>query len=553
MILFSKTLRRLVCIAAIILSGSRVAHAQIVATFETTEGNFDVLLDYINAPLAVSNFIQLAGKSDDILTSRLGVPALTALGHDRHIYRSPIGADAPKLGLQVYYLEGGAGLPGRFEIRQNETVIGTVRGELTGLFYEDITGLDLIRLQQIASNPNQYQITIRHPRPWVDNRFQTIRTDAMYRNLPIDEVETGKRFFAGTFTGGAQGGPGYRFQDEVLRVPGNPNNPYGTTFNTGYILAMDSLAPNTNGSRFFVTSDRDPNWNGRYTAFGAVIQNAGRLVVDAIANSSTNGNGVPDTAMRINQITFQRGGQIVFGDGTPGDATFFESFHAAKLPGQITNLPLSFEQTNGGLSLITPWIPRSQNILYQSTDLLTFGSGFSTFQAPSSTGPVSLDLTPILSSFPKSFFKSFSVAMPNWPSADFDLASTELAFKINSGLDEGSLSIIMDQDGMVGIYSLNTQIQDVDDMGNPIIRNTVGNGTVNVAYSSDSGPYQGRLDFSLIQGPLDIDEVVLHFDSTRFANTPGVDESTIIRRFNARKVGSGPPAFNYSGVWQKLQ
>jgi cyclophilin family peptidyl-prolyl cis-trans isomerase len=60
-----------------------------------------------------------------------------------------------------------------------------------------------------------------------------------------------------------QGGPGYKFQDELT---GNESYPLGT-------LAMANAGPNTNGSQFFiVTADPGVGLPPNYTVFGKVTK-----------------------------------------------------------------------------------------------------------------------------------------------------------------------------------------------------------------------------------------------------------------------------------------
>ena len=57
-----------------------------------------MLLDYQNAPLAVANFIQLAGKPDDILETAPGVPFLETSAHYRQFYRPTAESDVQRQG-----------------------------------------------------------------------------------------------------------------------------------------------------------------------------------------------------------------------------------------------------------------------------------------------------------------------------------------------------------------------------------------------------------------------------------------------------------------------
>jgi cyclophilin family peptidyl-prolyl cis-trans isomerase len=63
-------------------------------------------------------------------------------------------------------------------------------------------------------------------------------------------------------TGTGTGGPGYRFEDEI--VP-------GLRFDQEGLLAMANGGPNTNGSQFFITYAPAPWLNGLHTIFGKVV------------------------------------------------------------------------------------------------------------------------------------------------------------------------------------------------------------------------------------------------------------------------------------------
>ena len=66
---------------------------------------------------------------------------------------------------------------------------------------------------------------------------------------------------AGDPRGDGWGGPGYTIRDELSRTP----------FERG-VIGMASSGPDTAGSQFFITLSRQPHLDGRYTAFGRVVQ-----------------------------------------------------------------------------------------------------------------------------------------------------------------------------------------------------------------------------------------------------------------------------------------
>ncbi len=93
-----------------------------------------------------------------------------------------------------------------------------------------------------------------------------------------------------------QGGPGYKFEDELTDV---------ATYKNGYkrgILAMANSGPNTNGSQFFIMH-KDTPLPPSYTIFGHVI--SGLETVDAIASSKTGQADRPIEAIIITKITLE--------------------------------------------------------------------------------------------------------------------------------------------------------------------------------------------------------------------------------------------------------
>jgi hypothetical protein len=51
-----------------------------------------------------------------------------------------------------------------------------------------------------------------------------------------------------------------------------------------------------------------------------------------------------------------------------------------------------------------------------------------------------------------------------------------------------------------------------------------------------------------------VEQLTLHFDSSRYANRPNATDATIIRRFNAlKRKEDGTTDLSYDGIYQKLQ
>lgn len=524
-------MKSLICLIIGALYFCSFAKAQLVAEFETNRGTFYVNMDYVNAPLACANFVLLSGKGDDVWESPLGAASPTS-----SLYSYTAESDAPRLQLNLRYVAAGIGSPERYEIYQQNTYLGSVGIAASGGgVHQDLTGYERFEMKQIEFNPNKYQIRFKYRRPWIDSRFQFVRPAPMFENIPITRVEQGKRFFSGSFTNNDFEHPGYQFQDENIRVSGNPNNPYGTVFNSAWILAMDSRGPNTNGSRFFITAVPEPAWNGEYTPIGVVQQNAGRQVVQNIVNSATHDNGVPNEPMVIRSISFTYAG---------GALAFFESYHQGFLPGFIEPIPLEIKRDGGVLSLVTPLRPRSQTIVYTGEDLLNYQPGLLQAQPFDITEPPTSEIFQVTQ---KRFYKAYATSLPNWPSEDIDFHNARYYFKVNS--DNASGTVVMDfhVDGGGGItatYSAQTVTEQFVLDGEPNTVVTNGSGTAIVTYDHSPGPYKGKMTLLVTSGPLEMDEFTLNFESL-----PGLP---IVRSFSALKSDTGPFYLGYSGHYQKL-
>ena len=74
-------------------------------------------------------------------------------------------------------------------------------------------------------------------------------------------------------TGAGRGGPGYKFEDEI--VGELQHNIAGT-------WSMANSGPRTNGSQFFITHKATTHLNGKHTVFDKVVGAEDQMLVDAI-------------------------------------------------------------------------------------------------------------------------------------------------------------------------------------------------------------------------------------------------------------------------------
>jgi peptidyl-prolyl cis-trans isomerase A (cyclophilin A) len=91
--------------------------------------------------------------------------------------------------------------------------------------------------------------------------------------------------------GTGMGGPGYRFEDEVVK---------GLGFDRPGKLAMANAGPNTNGSQFFITVAATTWLNGKHTIFGEVVK--GQEVVEKISAVPRDPHDRPQTPVVLSAV-----------------------------------------------------------------------------------------------------------------------------------------------------------------------------------------------------------------------------------------------------------
>ncbi len=137
---------------------------------------------------------------------------------------------------------------------------------------------------QIKSDRN-YLVNIDTPRGVIEielypqhapntvNNFIFLAGEGFYDGVSFHRVINNFMIQGGDPTGTGRGGPGYRFEDELI---GNPlKHEKGS-------LSMANAGPNTNGSQFFITHAPQAHLDGKHTVFGKVVK--GQEVVNSIAN-----------------------------------------------------------------------------------------------------------------------------------------------------------------------------------------------------------------------------------------------------------------------------
>ncbi len=125
-------------------------------------------------------------------------------------------------------------------------------------------------------------------------------------------------------TGTGSGGPGYRFDDEI--VDGLGHDARG-------VLSMANAGPGTNGSQFFITFTATPWLDGNHTVFGRVVE--GDEVLDALRRID------PSSQSPVAAALLDASAESVREQGVPleGDGTVIEALEATLGAVPVTGQP----------------------------------------------------------------------------------------------------------------------------------------------------------------------------------------------------------------------
>lgn len=127
--------------------------------------------------------------------------------------------------------------------------------------------------------------------------FISLANSKFYDGLIFHRIISGFMIQGGDPEGTGMGGPGYSIYGEFTS-----NDFENTLLHTKGVISMArSRDNNSAGSQFFIMHGDSPSLDGKYAAFGKVIE--GLDVVDSIAQVETDGNDKPKKDVKIKSIT----------------------------------------------------------------------------------------------------------------------------------------------------------------------------------------------------------------------------------------------------------
>ncbi|MCU0641692.1 MAG: peptidylprolyl isomerase [Candidatus Margulisbacteria bacterium] len=163
-------------------------------------------------------------------------------------------------------------------------VLETSQGNITCLLYAKQVPLTVENFVTLARGEKEYtdpRTGERAQKPYYDGTI-------FHRVIPDFMIQGGDPLGLGI------GGPGYKFEDEIVT---------DLRFDRPGRLAMANSGPDTNGSQFFITVAPTDWLDGRHTIFGQVIE--GQEVVEAISKVQRDQRDKPAEAVILKKVTIR--------------------------------------------------------------------------------------------------------------------------------------------------------------------------------------------------------------------------------------------------------
>jgi len=135
------------------------------------------------------------------------------------------------------------------------------------------------------------------------NNFVSLVSNGYYDGLNFHRVIHGFMIQGGCPSGSGTGGPGYNIAGEFSEN-GFIND---LAHDPGVLSMARSMMPNSAGSQFFIMHERSPHLDGKYAAFGKVIE--GMNIVNQIAGVAVDYEDKPITAQIMKKVTVETFGE----------------------------------------------------------------------------------------------------------------------------------------------------------------------------------------------------------------------------------------------------
>ena len=149
--------------------------------------------------------------------------------------------------------------------------------------------------QKTPETVNNFVSLAEGEKEFRDSNTGEWKTGRFYDGLIFHRVIEGFMIQGGDPMGTGRGGPGYRFDCEIVDE---------LSFDRPGLLAMANSGPNTNGSQFFITVAPAPWLDGRHTIFGEVIE--GMDIVYEISGVATGPGDRPVEPVVMEEVEIKR-------------------------------------------------------------------------------------------------------------------------------------------------------------------------------------------------------------------------------------------------------